>query len=102
MSIWMANDMNKGINWHNLGQQLTEIASAFEVTYAPVMNDQQRQMYQVYRELKLKTLNLDNSQSDSVQGSLCLATFGSQSIGFCEGFPRSISFHPGLTIFSVL
>ena len=50
--------MNKGINWHNLGNQLCEIASAFEVTYAPVMNEQQRQIYQVYRDLKLKSLAL--------------------------------------------
>ena len=55
-----------GINWHNLGQQLTEIASAFEVTYAPVMNDQQRQMYQVYRELKLKTLAISRRDSSMI------------------------------------
>lgn len=56
----------KGINWHNLGHQLTEIASAFEVTYAPVMNEQQRQMYQVYRELKLKTLAISRRDSSMI------------------------------------
>ena len=58
--------VNKGINWHNLGNQLCEIASAFEVTYAPAMTEQQRQIYGVYRDLKLKSLALSRRDKTMV------------------------------------
>ena len=59
--------MNKGINWHNLGNQLCQIASAFEVSYAPTFeSEQQRQIYQVYRDLKLKSLALSRRDKTMV------------------------------------
>ena len=56
-----------GINWQNLGKQLCEIASAFEVTYAPPVNEHHRELYEVYRDLKLKTLTLSRTDT-SVTG----------------------------------
>lgn len=53
----------KGINWSNLGNQLCEIASAFEVTYSPNLNENQRELYSVYRDLKVKTLALSRRDS---------------------------------------
>ncbi len=62
---------SKTFNWHNLGNQLCQIASAFEVTQNHAMfsemNEEQRKCYQVYRELKLKTLAL-RRQDDSLSG----------------------------------
>ena len=53
--------VHKGVNWHNLGQQLTEIASAFEVSYAPAMSPTQRIVYQEYQKLKIKSLALSRN-----------------------------------------
>ena len=60
--------VNKGINWHNLGNQLCEIASAFEVSYAPYANmtEQQRHIYQVYKDLKIKSLALSRRDKTMV------------------------------------
>ena len=60
--------VNKGINWHNLGNQLCEIASAFEVSYAPYANmtQQQRHIYQVYKDLKIKSLALSRRDKTMV------------------------------------
>ena len=49
---------SSNVNWHHLGDQLCQIASAFEVAYAPAMDPRSRQLYQVYRDLKLRTLAL--------------------------------------------
>ncbi len=46
----------RGVDWAKLGSQLCEIASAFEVTYSPLQNDHQRELYRVYTQLKLRTL----------------------------------------------
>ena len=54
----------KGVNWHNLGHQLTEIASAFEVNYAPAMTPTQRLVYQEYRKLKAKSLALSREEKN--------------------------------------
>ena len=64
----------KGVNWRNLGDQLCEIASAFEVTYAPAMNDQQRQVYQIYRDLKLRTLAVNRRDHSMIGLSKTICT----------------------------
>ena len=53
-----------GVNWTNLGHQLTEIASAFEVSYAPAMTPTQRIVYQEYRKLKAKSLALSREEKN--------------------------------------
>ena len=53
-----------GVNWTNLGHQLTEIASAFEVSYAPAMTPTQRIVYHEYRKLKAKSLALSREEKN--------------------------------------
>lgn len=56
-----------GVDWQRLGNQLCEIASAFEVSYAPALNDHQKQVYEIYRRLRLYTLSRRN-QDNTVVG----------------------------------
>ena len=58
----------KSVNWIKLGHQLTEIASAFEVSYE-VKNKtpQQQEIFQIYRDLKNRSLAL-NRQDQTLVG----------------------------------
>lgn len=61
-------DCKKAVNWHNLGNQLCQIASAFEVTYEHRMSRKQKEIYSMYRDLKLKSLAL--SRQDTTMSGL--------------------------------